>query len=225
MRPLTTLAYKRATRALCARDRHLRAVVARHGPPPLWRRSPGFATLVRIILEQQVSLAAARTMYRRLSAHVGRVTPMHVAALGVPGLRRLGLTRQKAAYCDGLAHAILDGGLDLRAIAAAPAGVGRTRLLQVRGIGPWSVDVYYLFALRHPDVWPQGDLALAQALHHVKALSARPSTAEQEVIALQWKPFRSVAARILWHHYLSTRQTRAVSGRKDGSQGRSTVAG
>ncbi len=219
------LAHKRATRELCARDHQLRAVVARHGPPPLWRRSPGFATLVRIILEQQVSLGAARTMYRRLSARTGRVTPKRIAALGVPGLRRLGLTGQKAAYCDGLAHAILDDGLDLRAIAVAPAGVGRSRLLQVRGIGPWSVDVYYLFALRHPDIWPEGDLALAQAMHHVKALSGLPGAAEQEAIALQWKPFRSVAARILWHHYLSTRQTRPVSRRKDGPHGRSTVAG
>ena len=164
-------------------------------------------------------------MYRRLSAHAGRVTPRRIAALGVPGLRRLGLTRQKAAYCDDLARAILDGGLDLRAIAAAPAGIGRTRLLQVRGIGPWSVDVYYLFALRHPDVWPHGDLALAQAMHHVMALSGRPGAAEQEAIALQWKPFRSVAARILWHHYLSTRKLRPESRRKSGSQGRRTVEG
>jgi DNA-3-methyladenine glycosylase II len=84
-------------------------------------------------------------------------------------------------------------------------GAGRAHLLGVRGIGPWTTDVYYLFALRHPDVWPRGDLALAQAMHEVKQLPARPGSHDQERVARRWAPYRSVAARILWHHYLSTR--------------------
>ena len=157
-------------KALCARDPELAAVVRRFGPPPLWARRPGFPTLVRIILEQQVSLAAARTMYGRLRERVGVVTPQTVRDLGVAGMRRLGFTGQKAAYCHGLSARLLSGELDLTRVALADDESGRAALLAVRGLGPWSVDIYYLMALRRPDVWPHGDLALAQAVHQAKRL-------------------------------------------------------
>jgi DNA-3-methyladenine glycosylase II len=160
---------------------------------------------MRIILEQQVSLAAARTMYRRIESHLGGITPNGIAALDVVGLRQLGLTRQKAAYCHGLARRVIDGTLDLAAVAGAPDDVGRTALLAVPGLGPWSVDIYYLMALRRPDVWPQGDLALAAVLRDVKGLRNRPTNEEQQACASQWAPWRSVAARILWAHYLAAR--------------------
>ena len=193
------------TAALCARDPELAAIVRRFGPPPLWARRPGFPTLVRIILEQQVSLAAARTMYERLRQRVGDVTPQTVRGLGIAGMRRLGLTGQKAAYCHGLSVRLLDGELDLRKVARADDDAGRAALLGVRGLGPWSVDIYYLMALRRPDVWPQGDLALAQAVCQTKGLRSRPDTAALTRLAARWAPWRSVAARVLWHHYLSSR--------------------
>jgi DNA-3-methyladenine glycosylase II len=201
-RVLTGSALAAGARELARRDADLAAILARHGTPPMWGRRPGFATLVHIVLEQQVSIAAARTLFRRIGAAIGGMTPAHVAACGVRGLRRHGMTRQKASYCHGLALQVLEGALDLAAIARSPDDEGRRALLQLRGIGPWSVDIYYLMALRRPDVWPDGDLALAAALHEVKRLRRRPDGAAQRRISAGWAPWRSVAARLLWQHYL-----------------------
>ena len=203
-RALTRESLRAAAISLAARDGDLARLLRRSGPPPLWGRRPGFATLCRIILEQQVSLAAAHTMYHRVRRHLGEVTPSTVSAFGVAGLRRLGLTRQKAAYCHGLAIAIEERELDLTSIARGPDAHGQARLLAVPGLGPWSVGIYYLMALRRPDIWPMGDLALAEALARVKRLARRPDLKQQEAIAARWSPWRSVAARLLWQHYLTT---------------------
>ncbi len=191
--------------ALARRDPDLARVLVKVGDVPMWGRRPGFATMVHIILEQQVSIQAARTMFRRLRSHLGEVTPKTVHDLQVAGLRNFGLNGQKADYCHGMAAQVLNGSLDFSAISRASDEVGRSRLMSVRGIGPWSVDVYYLMALRRPDVWPQGDLALAVALREIKYLPTLPSREKQLAFAEQWAPWRSVAARILWVHYLSTR--------------------
>jgi DNA-3-methyladenine glycosylase II len=121
------------------------------------------------------------------------------------GLRQIGVTRQKAAYCHGLARRVLDGTLDLARVARAPDDEGRQMLLDVPGLGPWSVDIYFLMALRRPDVWPRGDLALAAAVRDVKGLRTLPSHEQQLRLSESWAPWRSVAARILWAHYLSER--------------------
>lgn len=188
---------------MAEKDPHLARIFERLGEPPLWGRRPGFPTLIQIILEQQVSLAAARTVYRRLNARLGGITPERIHDMRVSGLRDFGLTRQKAGYCFGLAARILDGTLDLARVARASDADGRAALLAVPGLGPWSVDIYYLMALRRPDIWPQGDLALAAALREVKELGARPTKEEQNAIAHSWTPWRSVAARMLWAHYLA----------------------
>ncbi len=205
MRSLTRDTLREGARELGARDRDLRRILERLGEPPLWGRRPGFPTLVRIILEQQVSLAAARTMYARLSRALGGMSVASLAACGEQGLRELGLTRQKARYCHGLALRILDGTLDLSAVAGLPDDEGREALLRVPGLGPWSIDIYFLMALRRPDVWPQGDLALAVALREVKRLRFLPSREDQRARAARWAPWRSVAARLLWAHYLEAR--------------------
>jgi DNA-3-methyladenine glycosylase II len=178
-------------------------VVERLGGPPMFGRRPGFACLVRIILEQQVSLAAARTLFRRLDAHVGGVAPATIARQGRDGLRALGLTRQKSAYCHGLAERVLDGRLDLARVARSDDDAARAMLLEVPGIGPWTADIYFLMALRRPDVWPRGDLALAVAMREVRGMRALPDHRQQHRIAERWAPWRSVAARILWLHYLA----------------------
>jgi DNA-3-methyladenine glycosylase II len=207
-RQLTARTLSLATDELADRDPDLRAIVGRIGPPPLWARRPGFATLLRIILEQQVSLASAQTMFERLRLALGAVTPEAVSSLDVGGLRALGFTRQKAGYCHGLAEGICSGRLDLGAIGRMTGDGGVKKLLEVRGLGPWSVDIYFLIALRRPDVWPRGDVALATAVHHVKRLRTRPDDARLARVAKQWAPWRSVAARILWHQYLSVRMRR-----------------
>lgn len=205
LRALTHASLRQGAAALAARDADLARVLHRVGDPPVWGRRPGFSALIRIILEQQVSLLAARRLYRRLETHLGGMTPQSLATVGVARLRQIGLTRQKAGYCHGLATRVLDGTLDLPGVARASDDVGRRALLAVPGLGPWSVDIYYLMALRRPDVWPQGDLALAVALRDVKRLRTLPSPERQRVIANRWTPWRSVAARILWAHYLAER--------------------
>lgn len=202
---LTANSLSTAAQRLAGLDPDLGAVLARLGEPPMWGRQPGFPTLIQIILEQQVSLAAARTLFRRLIGHLGGMTPEAVHAVREEGLRDFGLTRQKARYCHGLATRILDGRLDLSSVGAAPDEQGREMLLAIPGLGPWSVDIYYLMALRRPDVWPQGDLALASALRDVKRLDALPTSDEQQRLVCDWAPWRSVAARILWAHYLAAR--------------------
>lgn len=205
---LTTAILTRAVAELSARDADLAAVIRRFGPPPLWARRPGFSTLAKIILEQQVSQASAAAVYRRLHAAIGGVTVERVLAAGPRGLRRAGLTRQKAAYCHDIARAIARGELDLRQIGRLPDAEARRALIHVRGIGPWTADVYLLMALRRPDVWPHGDLALAKAVMQVKRLRTLPSYDRLTRLARQWTPWRAVAARIAWHHYLSLRQPR-----------------
>ena len=191
--------------ALSAADPDLAAVVTRFGAPPLWARRPGFATLVQIVLEQQVSLASGRATFRRLHDAWGEVTPERFAKLTTAQVRSAGVTRQKTSYCLGIARQIVDGTLDLRRLGRADDHAARRRLVEIRGIGPWTADIYLLMALGRPNIWPDGDLALATATQQVKRLRRRPDTERLRQLATSWAPWRAVAARILWHHYLSTR--------------------
>jgi DNA-3-methyladenine glycosylase II len=189
--------------ALATIDPDLGGIVARHGPPPLWARHPGFETLVKIILEQQVSLRSAEAALARLIAAAGAVTPSAVAAAGEERLRVAGLTRQKARYLVVLARDVIDGRVDLDAIARADDDVARERLIAILGIGRWTADIYLLMALGRRDIWPTGDVALAGSMRRAKRLAALPAGDEQLVIAEAWRPWRAVAARILWHAYLA----------------------
>ena len=190
-------------RALASTDADLAGIAERHGPPPLWSREPGFETLVRIILEQQVSLASAEAAVQRLVRAAGAVEPAAIAAAGEEPLRAAGLTRQKSRYLVGLAGDILGGRLDLDAVANMDEDRARSGLMSVVGIGRWTADIYLLMALGRPDVWPSGDLALAGAMRRAKRLPALPTREEQESIAEAWRPWRAVAARLLWHAYLA----------------------
>lgn len=203
--PLTQESLAIAVRELADRDPDLGAVVERFGPPPLWDRPEGFATLTHIILEQQVSLASAKAAFDRLQAAAGEVTPGQFLELDDAGLLVIGFSRQKARYVRDLARAILSGALDLTGLAGLPDDDVLRTLVAVNGIGPWSASIYLLMALRRPDVWPAADLALAEAVGRVKGLARRPDPARMEVLAEEWRPWRSVAARLFWHDYLSRR--------------------
>ena len=194
---------------LARRDPHLAAVVARYGAPPLWDRPPGFETLVQIILEQQISLSAGRAAYGRLERLAGSVTPRRVAVLTETELRSAGLTRQKSAYIRELAQAIVAGEFDPDALAALDDDEARAALIRLRGVGAWTADIYLLMALGRADIWPSGDLALVAAIREVKRMRSLPSVERIERITRAWSPWRAVAARVLWHHYLSTPRTRA----------------
>jgi DNA-3-methyladenine glycosylase II len=200
---LTEAGLEIAVRELAAIDPDLAGIAERHGPPPMWGREPGFETLARIILEQQVSLAAAEAAGGRLVRAAGAIEPKAIAALGDDALRQAGLTRQKARYLSGLANEVLAGRLDLEAVAVGDDDDARARLTSVVGIGRWTADIYLLMALRRPDIWPTGDLALAAAMRRAKRLATIPTAMEQEAIAEPWRPWRAVAARLLWHAYLA----------------------
>ena len=192
-----------AVDVLAAADTDLARIVERHGAPPLWPREPGFETLVRIILEQQVSLTSGEAAFRRLERAAGAVEPRAVHGLGEPGMRAAGITRQKARYLVAFASAVDEGRLELDALVDASDDEVRRRLIELPGIGPWTADVYLLLALRRADIWPVGAMALAASVGHVKRLATRPGPAEMATIGESWRPWRAVAARLLWHAYLS----------------------
>jgi len=204
-RPLSVRTLGRAARDLGDADPQLGASVERYGPPPLWSRDPSYATLVHLILEQQVSLASAQAAFDRLrTALGGSVEPELLLGLTDEGLRAIGFSRQKAGYARTLASAVLDG-FDLSALAAMPDDEVRKALIAMPGIGPWTADIYLTMCLLRPDVWPHGDLALATSARDLLELGERPTFVDLGEIAERWHPYRAVAARILWHDYLQRR--------------------
>lgn len=200
---LTTESLTQGLNYLSERDPDLAKIWHDFGSPPLWAREPGFPTLIQIILEQQVSLASARAAYERLLAIAEPLTPARFLKLDATTLKAVGFSRQKAAYGRHLALALLEGHLDLAALdRESDAGV-QTELTKIKGIGPWTAKIYLLLALRRPDIWPGGDLALASAVQQAKQMAHRPTPAELDEMAATWRPWRAVAARLLWHYYLS----------------------
>jgi DNA-3-methyladenine glycosylase II len=190
---------------LSARDADLAGIVARHGPPPLWDRPPGFGTLLRIILEQQVSLASGQAAFDRLRGIADPLTPSRFLALGDAELRTIGFSRQKARYGRALATAIDGGALDLDGLAELDDEAVHSALQGVPGIGPWTSTIYLLMVLGRPDVWPVGDIALAASVGEVKGLGRRPDATEMTELSEVWRPWRSVAARLFWQDYLGRR--------------------
>ena len=210
--PLDQRSLVLAVHQLAGRDPDLSVIVDRFGPPPLWNRPHGFATLAHIVLEQQVSLASAQAAFDRLGAAVDRLTPASFLELDDAQLLAIGFSRQKARYVRELAREIESGRLDPAGLASLPDDEVRRALEALKGFGPWSAAIYLMEALLRPDVWPATDLALMAAVVKVKRLEHRPDASQILALAEQWRPFRSVAARILWHDYLS-RRARDLPGR------------
>src|SRR4051812_11435127 len=204
-RPLTNERLAAAAHFLATRDRDLRSIHQRYGPPPMWGRRPGFNTLLRIILEQQVSLVSARSMYERLRANIDPFDAATFIERGDLYLRSLGMTRQKAHYAVQVAQAFADN--ELKFISKLNDEEAHAVLTSIKGVGPWTANIYLLMALRRPDVWPDGDVALASAFGKLHQLETRPAFAELAHIARRWQPYRSVAARMLWQYYLAERKT------------------
>ncbi len=203
----------RIVRLLAGRDKALATIVDRYGMPPLWPREPGFATLLHIILEQQVSLASAKSAFDRLCAAIGPPMPRTFLTLDDAQLKTIGFSRQKTRYGRELARAIVEERLNLDSLASVDDDTVRTQLIKLPGIGTWTVDVYLLLALRRPDAFAATDLALLTAVQRVKRLKSRPSPEKVEEMAERWRPYRAGAARLLWHAYLSeraARKTRAI---------------
>lgn len=189
---------------LVGADPALAALVDEHGRPEPFVREPGYATLVLMILEQQVSLQSAAAAFGRLAEAVD-VSPAGVATLDDDELRAVGFSRQKTRYVRALGEAIDSGSLDLERLGDLDDDGVRTELTALPGIGPWTADVYLLAALQRPDVWPVGDRALQVGAGEALRMAGIPTESELEVIGDRWRPHRSTAARIIWHGYLSRR--------------------
>ena len=202
---LDEASFAAAAAELCAIDPDLAAIVERHGLPEFWAREPGLPTLVLLILEQQVSLASARAAYDRLVARLEELTTEGILRSTDAELRADGFSRQKTRYVRALATAIEDGSLDLEMVGALDDDGVRSALVALPGIGPWTAEVYLLSALRRPDTWPVGDVALQEAARRARRLETRPSPEELGAIGEAWRPHRASAARLLWHLYLSQR--------------------
>ena len=210
---LDETSFTAAATDLATRDPALASIVERHGLPDFWAREPGLPTLVLLILEQQVSLASARAAFDRLVGRLGELTTAGILASTDEELRADGFSRQKARYVRALATAIEEGALDLDAIGALGDDEVRAALVALPGIGPWTAEVYLLSALRRPDTWPVGDIALQEAARRALGLELRPTPDELEGIGEAWRPHRASAARLLWHLYLSEPRRAAGDGR------------
>jgi DNA-3-methyladenine glycosylase II len=184
-------------------DSDLAFIFRTYGTPPLWQREPGFATLVHIILEQQVSLASALSAFNKLKEKLGEITPEGVLSLSAEEMKAAYFSRQKTVYARELARAILDETLDLKALENLPDAEAKHELKKIKGIGDWTADIYLLMAGLRADVMPKGDLALHVAWKRLKNLERAPGSDEFQQIAEKWKPLRAAAARLLWHFYLS----------------------
>lgn len=200
----------RACRELAADDEHLARVHDMYGTPPLWERSTGFSTLLNIILEQQVSLASAKACYDKLVAMLGDVNPDNLLTLDDAEMKTIGFSRQKTAYARHLSEAVLEKRIDLDNLRHLSDADVKTELIKLKGVGEWTSDIYLLMAMLRPDVMPKGDIALHSAWHRLSG-EPRPTSDEFVQMAVKWSPYRSVAARLLWHYYLSEGAARKLT--------------
>jgi DNA-3-methyladenine glycosylase II len=187
--------------ALCARDPDLARIVEIAGPPPQRERDPGFGALLRIIIGQQVSAKAADALWRRTVELMNPLTPKTIAAADDATFRACGFSRQKIVYSRHLAGEVMAGRLDFAAFGAMDDAAVAAALTRLKGIGPWSAEIYLLFALGRPDVWPIGDLAVQIAVKRIKRLRSHPTPKRMIKIGEAWRPWRSAAAMLLWHAY------------------------
>lgn len=190
---------------LARKDKDLRSVIKQYGYPPLWGRVPSFATLIHIILEQQVSLASAKAAFLKLEAKIGHITPEKVLLLTDEEMKACYFSRQKIIYARHLASSMMNGELSITELIKMDNENLRTTMKKLKGIGDWTVDVFMMMALHRCDCFPTGDIALMKSIKEVKSLDNNTTKEEVLLIANKWKPYRTVAAFILWHAYIKKR--------------------
>jgi len=195
--------YRQAIKQLCAGDADLKQIVDEFGIPEMRVRKPGFSTLVYIILEQQVSLSSAWAVYDRLQKIWNPADTQTFLKIDDQALRDIGFSRQKIQYTKIAAKAILADEIDLEKCSGMSDELVRDSLMKLKGIGRWTADIYLMMALHRPDIWPGRDLAIIKAMQAIKGFDSIPTEIEMKQISDPWKPFRSAAAMILWHYYLS----------------------
>jgi DNA-3-methyladenine glycosylase II len=199
-------------------------LVAVGGPPRLRSRAPGFAGLAAIIVSQQVSVASASAIFGRLEARLAPLDAVRVVEATDEELRGCGLSTPKIRALRALAEAVAAAALDLAGLASLDAEEAHQRLVAVKGVGPWTADIFLLFCLGHPDAFPAGDLALQEAAKLALGLKARPDAARLERVAERWRPLRGVAARMLWAYYrgVKKRSGMALADDSAGNRGKNS---
>lgn len=188
-------------RALKRKDPVLKRIIGEGATPPLRKRDPGFEGLAGIIVSQQLSVASAGAIWGRFRARFDPLTPDAVLAASDDELRAPGLSAPKIRTLRTISAAVVDGALPLERLQDLPADEAHAIMTAVKGIGPWTADIYLLFCLGHPDAFPVGDLALQEAARIAYALEARPNVKEFAVLAERWRPWRGVASKVLWAYY------------------------
>ena len=192
---------RQGARALARRDPVMKRIIAQGATPPLRKREPGFEGLARIIVSQQLSTASAAAIWARLEARFPGIAPRHIAAATDEDLRAPGLSGPKIRALRAIATAIEEGSLPIHRLHEMPADEAHALLIAVKGIGPWTADIYLLFCLGHPDAFPAGDLALQEAARLAYGLDERPHERDFIALAERWRPWRGVAAKVLWAYY------------------------
>lgn len=190
---------------LAKNDADFAAIIHRYGYPPMWTRPATFQSLILFILEQQVSLASAYAAFKKLKEKIGFVTPAKILALSDTDLRVCYFSRQKIVYARELAGAIKTKQLNLKKLTDKHEDEIRHELKKIKGIGDWTVDVYLIHSLQRTDLFPLGDIALVNSLKEVKQLPKDISKEKMLKIAEPWRPYRTIAAMILWHSYIKKR--------------------
>ncbi|WP_448202592.1 DNA-3-methyladenine glycosylase family protein [Azospirillum sp. sgz302134] len=176
-------------------------------------RPGGFSGLLRIVMEQQLSTKVAVALWGKLQAMVGAVTPDSILALSDEDLRACGFSRQKIGYARGLAQAVADGRFDVDAVERLEDEEAIAALVELKGIGRWTAEIYLMTAMGRPDIWPVGDLAIQLGVQRLKGWAEKPTQAQLMAVAEPWRPHRSLAAKLVWHHYVAL-QDQAVRTRK-----------
>lgn len=199
--PLPDERLRPAMEALAENDPDMAKAYARCGLPPERSSEPGFAGLIRMIAGQQVSVQSARAIVSRLEERADPLTAERFLALAEDDLKAVGFSRPKMRYGRILAEEITSGRLDIDGLVDLEDEAAMAALTRVKGIGPWTAEIYLLFALGRPDIWPVDDLALCVAVQHLKSLAQRPDRKAMLTLGEAWRPFRSTAARFLWHLY------------------------
>ncbi|MFB9841037.1 DNA-3-methyladenine glycosylase family protein [Mucilaginibacter ginsenosidivorans] len=206
--------YKSICDELAATDADLKQIIDTYGYPPFWSRTNTFESLVHIILEQQVSLASALSALNKLRERAQEITPARILLLTDEEMRACYVSRQKNSYIKYLAEALLSGQLNLDDFPSMTDDEVRTKLTALKGIGNWTADVHLMFALQRVDIFPIGDLAAVNALKRVKRLPAEITREQMLEITKQWAPYRTLAAMLLWHFYLSSPRPPKGGGRQ-----------
>jgi DNA-3-methyladenine glycosylase II len=205
IRTFNEAGFRRICKKLSVLDTDLGNIIRQHGFPPMWTRPATFQSFILFILEQQVSLASAYAAFAKLKEKIGYVTPEKLLRLTDEELRACYFSRQKIVYARELAMAVRAKRLKLKQLALLPDEEVRGILIQLKGIGHWTIDVYLMHSLQRTDLFPLGDIALVNSLKETKQLPRHISKEEMLKIAEPWRPYRTIAAMILWHAYIKKR--------------------